>query len=634
MEEKINKFIKVDPSVVVVINAMGEIKFHGDIEDAYEFIFKTRSIRKFNAVQALLYYDVINDNYIVFHLGDIWRMLDKLKLIYVKLSEDKTKILGGYFSTRQAADDSSADYLSKTAVRRSIKERKICTKDNCYYVDGEEAVNYLLKLGYLDKTLEFNNLNKDDEDYTHFPSTYVQKQKLKYQNLQDNIFVPITTDDIPDLPIEANGLFGINKLGQIISYKTNNILSSYKTKSGYNIVSLSYKSKNNKNKNKMINKKYPVHRVLSLVFLNNVNPKRVNVVNHINQIRDDNRLENLEWVTVEENLNPQKVSPRSEKYLGKYVGRDKVTKEIVESFTVRNIPKQYDYKKLRNSIKADGRSNEYKGLIWEYIKPKQNIKGFSGNLDDYTWLKHWKYDNVWVCEEGFVKVNNKISYYLDDINSGGYVFCSIKQNSYPVHRIIMEYLAKRDLDSFEFVDHINRDTSDNSFKNLRITNAKGNSLNENTLKLVSNDVVVVDLYGKFVKRGFTREIYEFIFGEGTLEGRTRSVLNSSIINHEYICFKFGDLNTLFEKLKSVVLLVSKDKRKILGSFTSIKEANNSGLVTRLSDRKSQECGRNGTLGKNGVYYLTGQSAVDTLKDLGYLDEIIKMNTITNQEKNL
>lgn len=627
--EEIKKFIKVDPSVVVVINAMGEIKFHGDIEDAYEFIFKTRPIRKFNAVQALLYYDVINDNYIVFHLGDIWRMFDKLKLIYVKLSEDKTKILGGYFSTRQAAKDSSADYLSKTAVRRSIKERKICTKDNCYYVDGEEAVSYLLKLGYLNKTLEFNNLNKDDEDYTHFPSTYVQKQKLKYQNLQDDKFVPITTKEVSDLPLSSDNLYGINKLGDVISYKTGNLLNYYINSNNYLIASISYRDSNNK----IRNKKYPVHRLLASVFLNNPDPKRNTVVNHIN---DDNRLENLEWVSADENHGTLKTSPINEKYLGNYVGRDKITGEIVLSFNVKSIPNGYDYKKLRSITKIeannDRRNREYKGLIWEYQKYVQIIDRYSGNLDDYTWLKHWKYDNVWVCKEGFVIVNNKISYSKD---AGGYIFVSIKQKSYPAHRIIMEFLIKRDLDSSEYIDHINRNTSDNSFKNLRLTNAKGNSLNENTLSVKSNDIVVTSLSGEYLKRGYTREIYKFIYGEEQGDKRT-SFLWSTIVNKKYICFKYGHLDDFYDKLKNVVLLVNKEKTKVLGAYKSIKDANNSGVVRKISELSAQKYTKTEKLASNGVYYLTGQTAVDTLKELGYLDEIIRMNTITiiNQEKNL
>ena len=68
------------------------------------------------------------------------------------------------------------------------------------------------------------------------------------------------------------------------------LLSLNKTK-GYLVATL-FKDK--------IRERYPVHRLVALHFLSNAENKPT--VNHINTIKDDNRVENLEWCTESENI--------------------------------------------------------------------------------------------------------------------------------------------------------------------------------------------------------------------------------------------------------------------------------------------------------------------------------------------
>lgn len=91
--------------------------------------------------------------------------------------------------------------------------------------------------------------------------------------------------------IEGFTGYQISNMGRIWSCKTNRLLNPYHNNRGYLMINI--KADDGERKHVL------VHRLVALHFIDN--PKGKPEVNHINHIRDDNRVENLEWVTKSEN---------------------------------------------------------------------------------------------------------------------------------------------------------------------------------------------------------------------------------------------------------------------------------------------------------------------------------------------
>ena len=164
-------------------------------------------------------------------------------------------------------------------------------------------------------------------------------------------------DDFVDVT-GYEGLYKINKEGDVWSCYYKRLLKINMCK-GYKRIQL---RKNNTRIN------YLIHRLISINFI--PNPNNLPVVDHINRIKTDNRIENLRWVSrCENSQNCEKQKNNTSGYKNIYT----------------KIDKGYEYWRIAicyNNIKYQKRFNKTKYTLEEVITIR-NQKYIEFGLEKY-----------------------------------------------------------------------------------------------------------------------------------------------------------------------------------------------------------------------------------------------------------
>lgn len=133
------------------------------------------------------------------------------------------------------------------------------------------------------------------------------------------------------VPVEPfSSWYYVSSDGRIYSKQSGKILKPKKSKTGYYRVTLCADG---------VHKNLSVHRLVALAFV--INPKNKPTVNHKNEIKSDNRAENLEWMTnAEQNAHGTRTE-RAASHTDYYARSKKID--------YKSIAEKHDYEKIAKS---------------------------------------------------------------------------------------------------------------------------------------------------------------------------------------------------------------------------------------------------------------------------------------------
>lgn len=155
------------------------------------------------------------------------------------------------------------------------------------------------------------------------------------------------------------GLYQVSNMGRVKSLKWNKerILKPYATRNGYLLVHL----RAGENEKRLL-----VHRLVAAAFV--PNPRNKPQINHVNEIKADNRACNLEWMTAKENINHGSHNERSAKKRSKPVGQFTLDGELLKTWTsTMEAYRQGGFSYGNIGAVARGERKTAYGFVWKYV---------------------------------------------------------------------------------------------------------------------------------------------------------------------------------------------------------------------------------------------------------------------------
>lgn len=157
------------------------------------------------------------------------------------------------------------------------------------------------------------------------------------------------------------GVYEINKLGEIRRVKTGKILRGYVGPDGYKRVGLTVNCKT---------KPYLIHRLIAIAFI--PNPNNYPCVNHKDENKSNNSLDNLEWCTYKYNLNYGTHNLRANESRKKPILQYSKNGEFIREWkSVTDLKNETGMDITHVSSCCKGKRKTANGYRWQYKNKKE-----------------------------------------------------------------------------------------------------------------------------------------------------------------------------------------------------------------------------------------------------------------------
>lgn len=153
---------------------------------------------------------------------------------------------------------------------------------------------------------------------------------------------------------DTSGVYSVSTFGRVRNNKTGRMMQQQESHNGYLRVNLSVGEKR---------RYFPVHRLVGTAFI--ANPKNLPQINHKDENRKNNAVENLEWCTSSYNCSYGGRVEKLKKKIGYRVRKYTESGELIcEYLSINDAVKDIggEWHGIRD---ACGKNRTYHGFLWE-----------------------------------------------------------------------------------------------------------------------------------------------------------------------------------------------------------------------------------------------------------------------------